>query len=205
MIPKCHPCHLHPQEALELKAIPTMMHQKAWSLCPKQEDLRVARCRRSEKTSKNYKECVNAIAEAYDNELTLNNPEKRLAKGYLEQLILQKKEEFGISCNVSVETVRSRIKRGSLAPTHPGSAPPLLKAELASVEICIQMGKIRQPLTRDKAIAIMNDMISKTEMSASLTEFQKVRTSNSQNYGLVGRNWWHGFKKRHATQTGQSC
>jgi hypothetical protein len=46
---------------------------------------------------KNYKECVNAIAEAYDNELTLHNPEKRLAKGYLEQLILQKKEEFGVS------------------------------------------------------------------------------------------------------------
>ena len=59
---------------------------------------------------KNYKECVNAIAEACDNELTFHNPEKRLAKGYLEQLILQKKWEFSISCNISVETVRSRIK-----------------------------------------------------------------------------------------------
>jgi hypothetical protein len=28
----------------------------------------------------------------------------------LEQVILQKKEEFGISCNISVETVSSQIK-----------------------------------------------------------------------------------------------
>ena len=89
-----------------------------------------------------------------------------------------------------METVRSRIKRGILAPTHNGTALPLLSAELALVEICIQMGKIRQPLTRDEAIAIMNDMISETEMLESLTEFQKVCTSNSQNYGLIGRNWW---------------
>ena len=59
----------------------------------------------------NYKECVNAIAEAYDNELTAyRSQNKRLVKGYLGQLILQKKEEFGVSCNISVQTVRSRIK-----------------------------------------------------------------------------------------------
>ena len=76
----------------------------------------------------------------------------------------------------------------------------MLGAELALVEMCVQMGKIRQPLTRDEAIAIMNDMISETEMLESLTEFQKVCTSNSQNYGLIGRNWWQGFKKRHASR-----
>ncbi len=40
----------------------------------------------------------------------------------------------------------------------------------------------------------MNDMISKTEMAESLTQFQKVHTSNSGTLGLVGRNLWHGFK-----------
>ena len=44
------------------------------------------------------------------------------------------------------------------------------------------------------------DMISKTEMAESLTQFQKVHTLNSGTLGLVGRNWWQGFKKRHASQ-----
>ena len=62
----------------------------------------------------NYKECVNAIAEVYQNELTLHKDQnKRVKKGYLDNIIEQKKEEFGLSCNISAETVRSRIKRGS--------------------------------------------------------------------------------------------
>ena len=46
----------------------------------------------------------------------------------------------------------------------------------------------------------MNDMISETEMSENLTQFQKARTSNSGTFGRVGKNWWRGFKKRHAHQ-----
>ena len=46
----------------------------------------------------------------------------------------------------------------------------------------------------------MNDMISETEMAEQLTEFKKICTSNSQKYSFVGRNWWHGFKKWHASR-----
>ena len=61
------------------------------------------------------------------------------------------------------------------------------------------MGKTPQPLTQDEAIAIMNKMTSETEMAEQLTEFQKILTSNSQKLGFVSRNWWHGFRKRHAS------
>ena len=62
------------------------------------------------------------------------------------------------------------------------------------------MGKIHQPLTCEEAIAIMNDVISETEMSDSLKQFQKVRTPNSGTIVVVGRNWWQGFKTRHASK-----
>ena len=76
--------------------------------------------------------------------------------------------------------------QGSLAPTHQGYSTPLLDAELVLVKICIQMGKIRQLLTRDEATAIMNDMISETEMRERLTEFQRILTSTSKRYGGIG-------------------
>ena len=63
-------------------------------------------------------------------------------KGHLEVVIEQSKEKFGVSDDIPLAMIRTRIKRGSLAPTHPGTSPPLLNAELALVEICIQMGKI---------------------------------------------------------------
>ena len=62
------------------------------------------------------------------------------------------------------------------------------------------MGKIQQPLIRDEAITIMNDMISETEMRERLTESQKIHTSNSKRFDGVGVNWWRGFKKRHASR-----
>ncbi len=148
-----------------------------------------------------YRECVSAVTEAYCNELTHNKEQnKRLMKGYLEEVIAQKREEFGVSNKISASTIKSCMYRGSLAPTHQGFSPPLLDAELALVEICIQMGKIRQPLTRDEALAIMNDMISETEMRERLTEFQRILTSNSKRYGGIGVNWWWGFKKQHASR-----
>jgi hypothetical protein len=87
--------------------------------------------------------------------------------GFLKEVIEQKKVGFNVSCNILVETVRSRIKQRGLAPTHPCTSPPLQDAELALVEICIQMGKICQPLTCEEAITIMNNMISETEISGT--------------------------------------
>jgi hypothetical protein len=110
-----------------------------------------------------------------------------VTQGFLKEVIEQKKVEFSVSCNIPVETVRSRIKQRSLAPTHPGTSPPLHDAELAMVKICIQMGKIHQPLTCEEAIAIMNYIISETERSESenLTQFEKAGTSNSGTFGGV--------------------
>ncbi len=147
-----------------------------------------------------YKQCLNAITEEYHKELISHKEtRRRLMSGHLEAVIKQKKEEFGVSDYISAKTIRTRINRGRLAPPHPGTAPPLLKAETALVQICIQMGKMRQPLTCDDAITIMNDMISKTEMEEQLTNFQRARTMTSSRFGTVGKNWWQGFKKRHAS------
>ena len=60
------------------------------------------------------------------------------------------------------------------------------------------MGKIGQHLTCGEAIAIMNDMISETEMR-EIDRVSKKRTPDSKRYGVVGVNWWWGFKQQHAS------
>ncbi len=116
----------------------------------------------------------------------------------MDQLIQKKKEEFEISSHIPKETIKTQIKIGSFDPNHQGTKYPVCNAELSLVSICIQMGKIRQPLAGGEAISLMNDMIRDTNMSESLTEFQKLRTTCSQSHGSVGRSSWHNFQKRHA-------
>ena len=145
---------------------------------------------------KNYTDCMNAITMVYNNEPTQCRAQgKTVTRGFLKEVIEQKKGEFSTKSHISESTVWSRISRQSLTPTHRGTSSPLQNAEMALVAICIQMGKIRQPITCEEAIAIMNDLISETEMAESLTQFQKARTSTSSSYGSVGKNWWMGFKK----------
>jgi hypothetical protein len=86
----------------------------------------------------------------------------------------------------SSRTIKNCIQRGSLT-THHGAKSPLEEVELALVEICIQMGKIRQPLSCTEAIALMNDMIENTNTKQNVIKFQQSRrlgiifsTKNSQ-------------------------
>ena len=81
--------------------------------------------------------------------------------GYLERLIDEKKKEFGIHISISSRNIRNRTHRG-LQTAHHGAKSPLEEVEVALVEICIQMGKIRQPLSCTEAITLMNDMIEKS-------------------------------------------
>ena len=64
------------------------------------------------------------------------------------------------------------------------------------VQICIQMGKIRQPLTGPQAIKTFNPLIKNTPMQDTLREFQQIRSPNSKTLGAVGIHWWQGFKRR---------
>ena len=82
--------------------------------------------------------------------------------GYLERLIDEKKKEFGINISISSRNIMNRTHRG-LQTAHHGAKSPLKEVEVALVEICIQMGKIHQPLSCTEAITLMNDMIENTD------------------------------------------
>ena len=86
---------------------------------------------------KNYKECINAVSQAYHSELTRCKDQKKKVKGgFSAQIIEKEKDKIDVSCNIAEETIRSRTKRKSLVPTHRGTSAPLYNAELALYEIC---------------------------------------------------------------------
>ena len=92
----------------------------------------------------------------------------------MERLIDEKKKEFGINISISSRNIMNRTHRG-LQTAHHGAKSPLKEVEVALVEICIQMGKIHQPLSCTEAITLMNDMIENTNTKQKLIEFRQSR------------------------------
>ena len=104
-----------------------------------------------------HKRCVTSIAYAYSTKVTVSKASKtRCPNGFLVDLIQKKKCEFGVQSEIYQSTIRTRVKRGNLAPAHTGALSPIQEAEKALVIICIQMGKIWQPLSCAEGVALYN-------------------------------------------------
>ena len=148
----------------------------------------------------NLKSCINEIAYDYATKLTSQKGQKkRCPKGFLADLIAEKKTKYEVSSDIAIKTIRSRTHRNKLDPKHQGVGSPLEEAEKALVAICNQMGKIRQPVNVREGIALMTDLIKGTTMKEELKEFQIARKLGSKDfdYGTISRSWWRGFMRRH--------
>jgi hypothetical protein len=78
----------------------------------------------------------------------------------------------------------------------------LAAAEVALVAICIQMGKIRQPLNCLEAVKVMNDLIDGSKTQEALISFHTSRKLGSHEFqnGKVTTGWWRGFLKHHKNE-----
>ena len=94
---------------------------------------------------------------------------RRVNKRYLKTLIEKKKKQYKVSSEISPRTVRTWARRGLAKSSVRGAKSPLADVEKALVEICVLMGKIRQPLHCTEAIELMNNLIKLTERSGQIS------------------------------------
>ena len=147
-----------------------------------------------------YKQCVHSITEDYAALLSsARDRNTRVAKGALSKLIHLKREEYDIDQDISPSTIRTRTRPGrQLTPKSRGVMSPVAEVEETLVAICIQMGKIRQPLNVTEGILLMNDLIMNTTYQDRLQDFHVCCKLGSDNFqvGTVTKGWWYGFKSR---------
>jgi hypothetical protein len=145
--------------------------------------------------------CVDTIAHRYAEarDAASLNGQKRLKRGFLQTLIKDMKKEFGVTDDIDVQTFEKRYLRGNLSVSHRGVYSPLAPMEDTLVEICIQMGKIRQPINCTEALQLANNLIEGTEIQEKLIEFQLSRKICGDDFvpGNVSKGWWIGFLERH--------
>lgn len=93
----------------------------------------------------------------------------------IDSIVMEYSRQFKASQSVGGKVEYGYLERRGLQTAHHGAKSPLEEVEVALVEICIQMGKICQPLSCTEAITLMNDMIENTNTQQKLIEFQQSR------------------------------
>ena len=120
---------------------------------------------------------------------------KTVSSGTLKRIINEEEEKMGLSLNtISIETVRSRIKRGNLSAHNKNQVSPLHDVEPLILEFCIRLAKMGTPLTKTTVLELANDIVSGTEVEELVADCKKLRKLQGTKLGTA---WYRGFLKRY--------
>jgi hypothetical protein len=113
----------------------------------------------------------------------LYNEEREKAKkagstvpnGTLQKLLHEKVLEARLSSNsISLDTIRSRVKRGNLAVFNETELSTIAEIETLICDMCLRLAKMGLPLTKSTVLELANDLINKTEISRKTCGCQKA-------------------------------
>ena len=123
----------------------------------------------------------------------------KVPDGTLKRIINEEEIKAGLeSNNISLDTIRSRVKRGNLEAFNPTEVSPVACLEPILCDICIRLGKMGRPLTKTTVIELANYLIGKTELQENVAAAKKLRHLEQET--TLGTAWYRGFLNRHAAQ-----
>ena len=110
-----------------------------------------------------------------------------------------KKEEYKVPDLIVIHsTVHSHMSRRSTNPKHHGPGSPVVEMEPVFLQLCIEMGNARQPLTSSEGLELANSLIAGTPIQNKLIRFQQM--SKKKPTGKLGVKYWCSFLKRHENE-----
>jgi hypothetical protein len=111
--------------------------------------------------------------------------------GTLKKIVNEEEKKAGLSVyTISLDTVRSRVKRGNLSAYNENQQSPILDIEALICEFCICLGKMGGPLTKTTVIELINGLASGTDLEQKIVVC-KIRKLNC--IEKLGTAWYKGF------------
>ncbi len=131
---------------------------------------------------------------------TLFNEEKMKAKkagtlvpnGVLQNIIDEESKKSGL-CNISIslDTIRSRVKRGNLDAFNANQISPIHDVKPTICQFCIRLGKMGNPLNKTTIIELANDLLADTEYLDKIKDCKglcKLKCTDK-----LSDAWYRGF------------
>lgn len=153
---------------------------------------------KKEEAAQNYKEVIKKCAILYDKAVkeARTNGLANVPSGTLKKIVNEEEEKAGLSINsISIETVRSRVKRGNPDGGNENQLSPIRDMEPIICDFCIRLGKMGCPLTKTTIIELANDLIMDTEYTERIAECKKLR--KLKGLTKLGNAWYRGFLLRY--------
>jgi hypothetical protein len=121
---------------------------------------------------------------------------KNIPAGTLKEIVQKEVQDAGLPTNsISLDTIRSRIKRNNVTGYNPCETPLIAEVEPIICDFCIRLGKLGQPLTKSTVIEFANSVINQMEYQEKVEASKKLRGLN--NVTRLGVRWYRGFLSRH--------
>jgi hypothetical protein len=102
--------------------------------------------------------------------------------------------------SLNKETLLTRVKRGKLSTAGRRLNSPLIALEAHFLDMILELAAMCQPVTLMDALALINSIISTSNLSDAIVAWKKKhlpRTFDDGQSGILGKEYWQNFKKRH--------
>jgi hypothetical protein len=116
---------------------------------------------------------------------------KKIHDSIIEELSIRDK-----NFNVSMETIRTRVKRKKLVVDKScGNLSPVEEIEPVLLQFAIWKQEAGQPITPTEGLQLANSLIDKKPIQSKLKEFQMSRGKDPS--GQLSKSYWKQFMRRH--------
>jgi hypothetical protein len=130
---------------------------------------------------------------------------KRAEQGKLTSIVAAAKRNYQVDAEISIFTVRTRAKQNKVDPAvRQGTPSPILSVEPFIVDLCVQLGDMRVPMTNvTTGLQLANSLIAGTSFESEVKTWKQLhcvqsrQNSNDDGGQLLGWGYWKGFIKRH--------
>jgi hypothetical protein len=126
---------------------------------------------------------------------------ERIPKGAYAEIVKRTEKKFSLEeGSLNKETLLTRVKRGKLSAAGRGLNSPMLALEAHFLDMILELAAMRQPVTPTDALALINSMISTSNLSNAIVAWKKKHlpgTFDDDRSAVLGKKYWQNFKKRH--------
>jgi hypothetical protein len=94
---------------------------------------------------------------------------ERIPKGAYAEIVKQTEKKFSLEeGSLNKETLLTHVKRGKLSAAGRGLNSPMLVLEAHFLDMILDLAAMRQPVTPTDALALINSMISTSDLSNAI-------------------------------------
>jgi len=140
----------------------------------------------------------NEIATRFQKERAECGFNKRLKRGRLDEIINEVKTLRNLEdVSVTKDSIRKQISRNKPIAGTRGHSTPMEEVEPCLLQLFIQLGRIRAPVSNTEGLSLANSLIIGMPIEQKIIDWKKKYSYYRKSDDVLGTAYWRGFLSRY--------